>query len=112
MLSFFLRREKLIQAELKPSLFLRTKTLAEELIDIREQVRAIGYEAKIQSLSSSHDASKSFVSKAIPRFEFEKLYWPVQGEFWWDEIPFYQAQISSQCGHSFLEDLGYKGQKR
>ena len=70
------------------------------LIDQREQIKFIGYSSTIQSKSAS-SRKVEYLGVNIPSMKYQNLYWPVRyAEFWWDEVSYYRALITSNCGTS------------
>lgn len=97
-INFLKQREVDLRFQLDHDIRLKSREVADTLIDQREQIKFIGYSATIQSKADgSH--KPGYEGTEIPALKFDTLYWPVRNrEFWWDEASYYRALIKSRCG--------------
>lgn len=71
---------------------------AEKLLDTQEQVKLIDYVASLEAYNSKKISERgSYQSEKVEKIAIEKLYWPVETEYWWSEMPQYRVLISDQC---------------
>ncbi|MCB0341254.1 MAG: hypothetical protein H6626_01450 [Pseudobdellovibrionaceae bacterium] len=71
---------------------------AELLLDFEEQVKFLEYFSNLEALRVTNDKGPDFASDKISKFNFNQVVWPVQGEYWLDELGQYKVLVSSQCG--------------
>ncbi len=100
-------REKLLQSllvlerknesEIARAMPRALERVAGELIDIREQVSFLEYEASIRPLTAAPAEDVDYRPEGASSTRFEKLYWPVVAESWWDELDNYEVLIRARC---------------
>jgi hypothetical protein len=97
-LRFYTEKEKAIRERIERDLEDKVREVALELIDAEEQITFLDYTAKLDALRIVRQGeNRSYAAPKISRWSFEKIYWQVGREFWWDELDFYQSMISSRC---------------
>ena len=99
------KQDKLLQTKLDQILEDEARLAAEDLLDAEEQVQFIDYTSKLDALRVVRPGEeREYKSEYVSHTTFEKIYWPVDSEMWWDEINDYRVLISSQCGKSSLRE--------
>jgi hypothetical protein len=98
--SYYRSRDAELQAILSFEMEKRVREIAVDLLDVEEQVQFLEYTAQLDSLRILREGEKYRYYKAdrINYFGFDRIYWPVTTEFWWDEIDHYKVLASSRCG--------------
>ncbi len=72
--------------------------VSEEILDSEEQVKFLDYTAKLDALRIvKRGEERTYKSDKISYVKFENVYWPVEEEYWIDELDDYQVLIRSQC---------------
>ncbi len=82
----------------------KARDSANELLDAEEQVLFLEYTSRIDQLRVRPSDEANYKSQEISHLTFEKIFWPADGEYWWDELPDYSMLISSRCGDTQLPD--------
>lgn len=90
-------REKKTEAEIARLLPRELEKVASQLIDMREQVSFLEYEASIRPLTTMPQEEADYLPEVASKTRFEKLYWPVVSEAWWDELDNYEVLIRARC---------------
>lgn len=98
------RMDQILQARVDRQLEVKARTAANELLDAEEQVQFLDYTAHIDKLRVRRNDDSTYRSQEISHMTFEKIYWPVDHEFWWEEMPDYSMNISSRCGDLMSTD--------
>lgn len=76
----------------------KIRVVALELLDSRNQIHFLEYTASIDAVKiQSQNKANDFKHVPITRYKFDKIFWPVQQEYWFDELEDYTVNISSQC---------------
>ena len=84
--------------------------VSEEVLDSEEQVKFLDYTAKLDALRIVRKGEeRHYKSESISYVEFDKVYWPVEEEYWNDELDDYQVLIKSQCDQSMPSSSGDEG---
>ncbi len=96
-LKTLLLRERKIEAEIARGLPKELERVASQLIDLRDQVSFLEYEASIRPLTTMPIDEADYLPEAASKTRFEKLYWPVVNEAWWDELDNYEVLIRARC---------------
>ena len=92
------RMDKILQSRIDLELEEKARYAANELLDAEEQVLFLEYTSRLDELRIRRGDDRIYKAEDISYVTFEKIYWPVDGEFWWDEMPDYKMLISSRCG--------------
>ena len=90
-------RQNLTEAEIARLLPRELEKVASQLIDMREQVSFLEYEASIRPLTTMPQEEADYLPEVASKTRFEKLYWPVVNEAWWDELDNYEVLIRARC---------------
>lgn len=105
LLQEYLRYDKYLQAKLDQVLEDGARAAADDLLDAEEQVQFIDYTSKLDALRVIRPGEeRDYKAERISYITFEKIYWPVDSEMWWDEVNDYRVLISSRCGKSSVEE--------
>lgn len=91
------QRERQIEYEIDREVEPVLVRVANELIDLRDQVRYISYEAAIREVRSGPRASVDYEPPAPQRYQVQQLFWPVGAEAWLDELFDYQVLVRGRC---------------
>ncbi len=84
--------------------------VSEEILDSEEQVKFLDYTAKLDALRIVRKGEeRTYQSEKISYVKFDKVYWPVENEYWIDELDDYQVLIRSQCDQSMPSSSGDEG---
>lgn len=97
LLKNLLMREKKTESEIARLLPKELEKAASWLIDMREQVSFLEYEASIRPLTTMPQEEADYLPEVASKTRFEKLYWPVVNEAWWDELDNYEVLIRARC---------------
>lgn len=97
LLKNLLMRERKTESEIARALPRELDRVASELLDFREQVSFLEYEASIRPLTAMPNDEVDYLPEAASKTKFEKLYWPVINESWWDELDNYEVLIRARC---------------
>lgn len=92
------RMDNILQARVDIELEDKARYSANELLDAEEQVLFLEYTSRLDELRIRRGDDRTYKVEDISYLTFEKIYWPADGEFWWDEMPDYKMLISSRCG--------------
>ncbi len=71
--------------------------VASQLIELRDQVTFLEYEASIRPLTAIPPDEADYQPVPASKTRFERLYWPVIDESWWDELDTYEVLIRARC---------------
>lgn len=104
LLDEYSRIDQLLQARIDRRLESKARDSANELLDAEEQVLFLEYTSRIDQLRVRPSDEANYKSQEISHLTFEKIFWPADGEYWWDELPDYSMLISSRCGDTQLPD--------
>lgn len=84
--------------------------VSEEILDTEEQVKFLDYTAKLDALRIVRKGEeRTYTSKKVSFVEFNHIYWPVEEEYWIDELEDYQVLIKSQCDQAMPSSSGDEG---
>lgn len=86
------RLKKQLQLSLKSSL----ETVAEELLEVREQINLLEYLAGLDRIRPKV-FHKKVKAEEIEKYAITKIYWPQTTEFWRSEINNIKVLISDRC---------------
>ncbi len=90
-------RERKAESEIARALPRELDRVASQLIEYRDQVSFLEYEASIRPLTVAPNEETDYMPEAATRGRFEKIYWPVVNESWWDELDNYEVLIRARC---------------
>ena len=101
------RRDKIITAEMEPRLESFSRRAAETLLDTEEQIQFLQYTAKLDALRLiKPEEDRKYRSERISHVKFDRVFWPIEKEFWFEELNDYRTLITSRCGERATpEDL-------
>ncbi len=101
------KRDKILTANLEPRLENFARKSAESVLDSEEQIQFLQYQSKLDALRIiKADEDRAYRAEKVSHVAFQKLYWPVEKEFWLEEQNDYRVLISSRCGtNATPEDL-------
>lgn len=71
--------------------------VASHLIELRDQVTFLEYEASIRPLTAIPPDEADYLPTPASKTRFDRLYWPVIDESWWDELDSYEVLIRARC---------------
>lgn len=75
--------------------------VSEDILDSEEQVKFLDYTAKLDALRIVRKGEeRDYKSEKISYVKFDRIFWPVEDEYWIDEVDDYQVLIRSQCDQS------------
>jgi len=84
--------------------------VSEDILDSEEQVKFLDYTAKLDALRIVRKGEeRTYQSEKISYVNFDKIYWPVEEEYWTDELEDYQVLIRSQCDQSMPSSSSDEG---
>ncbi len=98
MIQFLKKKEKVIQKRLAKKTRSVLKVQAEKILDSNDQVKFIEYVSQLDQYRVLPKEDKYYEAEKVQRFSFDRLYWPVQKEYWWDEVGKYRMLVNDQCG--------------
>lgn len=105
LLQEYSRIDNILQSRIDIQLEEKTRSYANELLDAEEQILFLEYTSRLDELRVRRgDDDSTYRAQDISYITFEKIYWPADGEFWWDEMPDYLMKISSRCGEQSTPD--------
>ncbi len=92
----------LLESEIQEALNIEVQNsargVANELLDIEEQILFLEYTAKLDALRiAAITNEKPYASEEKPTTSFDRFYWPVDREKWLDELKDYKVLIKSKC---------------
>lgn len=71
---------------------------ANELMFSLEQVNFISYTSELNAIRINQmQSATEYRKEKIKKFTFDKIYWPIQEEYWFDEIDKYTVVINNNC---------------
>lgn len=90
--------ENRVQAKLRVPLQKKLKELANEVIEVSEKIKLLDYIAGLDQfrLKSNYE-NREYKANAADNFSFDKLYWPVNDEYWHDEFTKYKVILADRC---------------
>lgn len=81
----------------------KSREIAQQIVDVEEQIVFLDYSAKLDQLRIvRRGENRNYKSESFSLLRFDKLFWPVEGEHWVDELEDYTMLIRSRCGESQL----------
>lgn len=78
--------------------------VASQLIELRDQVTFLEYEASIRPLTAAPPDEADYLPVPASKTRFDRLYWPVIDESWWDELDNYEVLIRARCAQPLSAD--------
>lgn len=78
--------------------------VASHLIELRDQVTFLEYEASIRPLTAIPPDEADYQPTPASKTRFDRLYWPVIDESWWDELDSYEVLIRARCAQPLSAD--------
>ena len=92
------RKDAQLQMQVDYKLDDKVREAALSILDSGNQVHFLEYSASLDAVKvSSQDGAVDFKHEAVTKYKFDKIFWPVNTEFWFDELEDYTVNISSQC---------------
>lgn len=99
------KQDKLMQAKLDQVLEVEARVAGDDLLDAEEQVQFVDYTSKLDALRVIRPGEeRDYKPEHISYVTFDKIYWPVDKELWWDEIGDYRSLVTSRCGKSSVKE--------
>ena len=96
--SFYKNESDRLQMVVDSELDDRLRTAANNLLRADEQIKFLEYTSQLDALKLTQDlGEKEYKAQKISKIKFEKMFWPVSSEYWYDELEDYSMQISSLC---------------
>lgn len=92
-----LRREQIVNAEIRRMLKERLDPIANRFLDFTDQVRFLKYEASLKLLQIKESQTTDYTPPEKDRVKTDTLFWPINEESWLDEIPDYEVLVQSLC---------------
>jgi hypothetical protein len=100
-LEAYSRRDNTVQRELDMILEPKVRDIAEQLLDVEEQMQFLDYTSKLDALRIIRAGEeREYKAQEVSFLTFEHIFWPVEKEFWWDEFDDFKTLISSRCNRS------------
>lgn len=100
-LEAYSRRDNTLQRELDMILEPKVRDIAEQLLDVEEQMQFLDYTSKLDALRIIRAGEeREYKAQEVSFLTFEHIFWPVEKEFWWDEFDDFKTLISSRCNRS------------
>ncbi len=91
-------KEKEIEFRLDSVLESKVRSIANELLDIEEQVLFLDYTAKLDALRLRVEKDEVlYRAEKKSLTSFEKIYWPIDREKWLDELKDYKVLLKNKC---------------
>jgi hypothetical protein len=91
-------KDKEVQARLDFRMERFFPQILDDILDSEEQVKFLDYTAKIDALRIIRKGEdRSYQSEQISYVQFDKIFWPVEDEYWLDEYDDFKVLIKSQC---------------
>lgn len=96
--SDYINKEKEVSQRLYFLIDQQMPLIAEEVLDSEEQVKFLDFTAKLDALRIiRRGEDRDYKTETISFINFNSIYWPVENEFWLDEIDDYRVLLRSQC---------------
>ncbi len=93
------------EASIARALPREVERVASQLIDLRDQVSFLEYEASIRPLTTLPVDDADYQPIAASKTSFDRLYWPVIDESWWDELDNYEVLIRARCAEPIPQNI-------
>lgn len=93
------------EASIARSLPREVERVASHLIELRDQVSFLEYEASIRPLTTLPVDDADYKPIAASKTSFDRLYWPVIDESWWDELDNYEVLIRARCSEPIPQNV-------
>ncbi len=91
-------KDKEVQQRLNHEMERFFPQILDDILDSEEQVKFLDYTAKIDALRIiRRGEDRSYESEKINYVQFDKIFWPVEDEYWLDEYDDFKLLIRSQC---------------
>ncbi|MDX9730473.1 MAG: hypothetical protein RBT63_01765 [Bdellovibrionales bacterium] len=100
-------REKKAEGEIARLMPRAIEDVASQLISLREQVTFLEYESKIRPLTTSPVEDMDYRPESASKTRFDKLYWPIINEAWWDELENYTVLLRARCAEPLPVGMEY-----
>jgi hypothetical protein len=97
LLKFGEKRERIIDAEISRMLKVKSDTVANWFLDLREQVWFLEYEASMRMIQKSDDTTDQYEPPKASRVRPDIMFWPVTSEAWLDELLDYEVLVHDAC---------------
>ena len=112
LLDLYSKKDAQVRARIQLLLEAKTKDAAEELLDTEEQVAFLDYTAKLDKLRIvQRGERREYQSEQISYLTFDKIFWPVQQEYWLDELENFTVILKSRCNQDQSQPTPKKGKK-
>lgn len=90
-------RMRKVEDEIDRTISRDLERVASRFVEWRDQVTFLEYEASIRPLTAAPKEEADYQAEKASKTRFEKLYWPISNESWWDELETYEVLISGHC---------------
>ncbi len=98
---YYREKDKEVQERLNHAMDRFFPQILDDVLDSEEQVKFLDYTAKIDALRVvRRGEERDYQSEKINYVQFNKIFWPVDTEFWQDEYDDYKVLLKSQCDNS------------
>lgn len=94
-----------VEASIARSLPREVEKVASQLIELRDQVSFLEYEASIRPLTTLPVEDADYKPIGASKTSFDRLYWPVIDESWWDELETYEVLIRARCAEPIPQNV-------
>ncbi len=82
----------------KQALAADLKSASEELLEYVEQAKLLEYISSLDKFRmKARFENREYKALEVDNYAIKKLFWPVGGEYWWNEINSYQVLVSDRC---------------
>jgi hypothetical protein len=100
------KRERITDAEISRLLKVKSDTLANWFLDLREQVWFLEYEASMRMIQQNDEANEQYEPPKPNKSRPDVMFWPVTNEAWLDELLDYEVLVRDVC-HSKFDRGGF-----
>jgi hypothetical protein len=104
-----LERERRLEGDLSLQIPVEAERVANRLLDFRNQVTYLEYEASIRPLRTDLTFGADYMPPVKSKTRFERLFWPITSEAWWDELEDYQVLLRGRCAEPLPVDVQESG---
>lgn len=91
-------RENILRKNLDLEIREEVDQVALELLEAKEQIEFLDYTAKLDSMRvDKYGEARKYDADQISFLNFDKVFWLIKREFWWDEVNDIKVLINSRC---------------
>lgn len=90
--------EERVQSKLRVPLQKKLDELSNEVIEVSEKIKLLDYISGLDQfrLKSTYE-NRDYKAATADNFSFDKLFWPVNDEYWTDEFSKYKVILTDRC---------------